>query len=205
MKIALICFHKNLGRYPNEWIEIYKNSVLGQTYNNFDIFELNYGNGEERIFDGSFFESIDLKDHAEAHNHLLKKCFSLGYDFIFNTNVDDKYPLDRLQIQIDNIDSDFVIMSGNYTSFSDLTPQIATTNFQKLEISNEFKNNHNIIAHPACLYSRKIVEYNDSLRSEEIPADDFSLWKRLLDKGAKFKILPNVLMYYRISELKTFL
>lgn len=205
MKIALICFHKNLGRYPNEWIEIYKNSVSGQTYNNFDIFELNYGNGEERIFDGSFFESIDLKDHAEAHNHLLKKCFSLGYDFIFNTNVDDKYPLDRLQIQIDNIDSDFVIMSGNYTSFSDLTPQIATTNFQKLEISNEFKNSHNIIAHPACLYSRKIMEYNDLLRSEEIPADDFSLWKRLLDKGAKFKILPNVLMYYRISELKTFL
>ena len=76
---------------------------------------------------------------------------------------------------------------------------------QELNIFNEFNKEHNIIAHPACLYSRKIMEYNDSLRSEEIPADDFSLWKRLLDKGARFKILPDVLMYYRISELKTFL
>jgi hypothetical protein len=205
MRIALICFHKNIGRYPNEWIKIYKNSILEQTYNNFDIFEINYGGGDERIFDNSFFESANLKDHAEAHNYLLDKCFSLDYDFIINTNVDDKYPLDRIQIQIDNIDSDFSVMSGNYTSFSELTPKIATTNFQELNIFNEFKKEHNIIAHPACLYSRKIIEYNDSLRSEEIPADDFSLWKRLLDKGAKFKILPDVLMYYRISELKTFL
>jgi hypothetical protein len=205
MKIALICFHKNLERYPNEWIEIYKNSILEQSYKHFDTFELNYGEGKERIFDNSFFESLNLKDHAEAHNYLLNKCFLLGYDFIFNTNVDDKYPLDRLQNQIDNIDPAFSVMSGNYTSFSESIPNIATTNFQKLDIFNEFKKEHNIIAHPACLYSRKIIEYNDSLKSEEIPADDFSLWKRLLDKGAKFKILPNVLMYYRISELKTFL
>ena len=66
-----------------------------------------------------------------------------------------------------------------------------------------FSNNHNIVAHPACAYTRKILDYNEKLISEEIASDDFCMWKRLLAKGAKFKIIPDVLLYYRISELKT--
>lgn len=203
MKVVLISFHKNLGRYPKKWIDDYKDSILSQTYKDFDIFELNYGLGEERIFDNSYFESLNLQDHAQAHNYLLQKCFSLGYELILNSNIDDKYPLDRIKLQVEIFDPEISVISGNYTSFSDERDIIHTTNFDKLFISKEFSSNHNIIAHPACGYTRKILDYNEELRSEEIASDDFCMWKRLLSKGAKFKILPNVLLYYRISELKT--
>lgn len=203
MKTALIVFHKNVGRYPVEWIEKYKESIINQTNRDFDIFELNYRGGDERIFEDSEFISLELKDHAQAHNYLLEKCFSLDYDLILNTNVDDKYPLDRVKIQIDNFDPEFSVISGNYVSFSEERENIHGTKFHELDISKEFSNNHNIIAHPACAYTRKILEYKEKLISEEIASDDFCMWKRLLSKGAKFKILPNVLLYYRISELKT--
>lgn len=203
MKTALIVFHKNVERYPVKWIEKYKESIINQTNRDFDIFELNYGGGDERIFEDSEFISLELKDHAQAHNYLLKKCFSMNYDLILNSNVDDKYPLDRVKIQIDNFDSEFSVISGNYVSFSEERENIHGTKFHELDIFKEFYNNHNIIAHPACAYTRKILEYEEKLISEEIASDDFCMWKRLLSKGAKFKILPNVLLYYRISELKT--
>ncbi len=203
MKTALILFHKNIGRYPIEWIEKYRDSIINQTNKDFDIFELNYGGGEERIFENSDFISLNLNDHAQAHNYLLERCFSLDYDLILNTNVDDIYPLDRVKLQIDNFDPEVSVMSGNYISFSESRENIHRTKFHELDIFKEFSNNHNIIAHPACAYSRKILDYNENLISEEIASDDFCMWKRLLDKGAKFKILPDVLLYYRISELKT--
>jgi hypothetical protein len=203
MKIALISFHKNIGRYPSEWIDIYRNSIENQTFKNFDIVELNYGGGEERIFNGSIFHSINLKDHAQAHNYLLDICFSDGYDMVLNSNVDDKYPLDRIQIQVENFDPEVEVMSGNYVSFDEEKDTIHSTQFHNMNIEEEFKRNHNIIAHPACSYSRKFIEHNEKLISKEIASDDFCMWKRLLEKGARFKILPSVLMYYRISNIKT--
>jgi hypothetical protein len=203
MRTALISFHKNIGRYPIEWIEKYRDSIINQTNKDFDIFELNYGGGEERIFENSKFISLNLNDHAQAHNYLLERCFSLGYDLILNTNVDDKYPLERVKLQIDNFDPEVSVISGNYISFSETRENIHGTKFHELDIFKEFSNNHNIVAHPACAYTRKILDYNEKLISEEIASDDFCMWKRLLSKGAKFKIIPDVLLYYRISELKT--
>lgn len=203
MKIALISFHKNITRYPTEWINKYKESILLQSFKHFDIHEVNYGGGEEKIFETSDFTSLNLNDHAEAHNYLLEKCFSLDYDLVLNTNVDDKYPLNRVKIQVDNFDPQISVSSGNYTSFSESMENIHTTKFHDLDLRKEFLNNHNIIAHPSCAYSRKILDYNERLLSQEIGHDDFCMWKRLLAKGAKFKILPEVLLHYRISDLKT--
>jgi hypothetical protein len=202
MKIALICFHKNLKRYPSDWIDLYSRSILDQSYQDFDIYELNYGKSLDRIFEKSFYENLELPDHAEAHNYLVNKTLNSGYDMVLNTNVDDVYPLNRVQIQVTNYDPEIPVISGNYVWFKG--PQKGEpTIFHKLNIDTEFKKGHNIIAHPACAYTKKFLDYNDSLRSNEIPADDFMLWKRLREKGANFKILEDVLLYYRISELKT--
>ena len=203
MKIAIISFHKNIGRYPEEWITKYKNSILSQTYKNFDIIELNYGGGEERIFENSIFMSKNLKDHACAHNNLVDFSFSNGYDYVLNTNVDDYYPNNRISLQVQNYSMDYAVISGNYKGFVTYDDNLNSTNFHTLDINNEFSKNHNIIAHPACGYTRKFLDYNESLISEEIPADDFCMWKRMKAKNAQFKIMGETLMYYRISDLKT--
>ena len=203
MRSAVICFHKNLDRYPTDWINEYRDSILNQSYREFDIIELNYGGDSRRIFENSNFISIAMQDHAQAHNFLVSHCFEAGYDAVFNTNVDDVYPLDRLQLQILNFDPTVAVMSGNYQAFFDRINRMQPTQFHTLNVVDEFSKNHNIIAHPACCYSKAILNYSEFLRSEEIPADDFAMWKRLLVKGSTFKILPNVLMNYRISDLKT--
>lgn len=202
MKTALILFHKNLSRYPIGWIAEYKNSIRNQSYRNFSIYELNYGGGEERIFEESFFDSVPMADHAEAHNYLIDDLFKKDYDLILNTNVDDVYPLDRVEIQVSSFDSLIPVSSGNYVGFRE-NNKYSPTSFHTMNIGEEFKKDHNIIAHPACAYTKSLLDYNESLISNEIPSDDFQMWKRLLGKGCKFNILPNVLLYYRISDLKT--
>ena len=203
MKIAIISFHKNIGRYPEEWITRYRDSIINQSYKDFDIIELNYGGGNERIFETSKFMSENLNDHAEAHNRLVNICFESGYDYVLNSNVDDYYPVNRVSLQIQNYDTNYAVISGNYQGFKSYEDNQQRTNFHSLNIDTEFSKNHNIIAHPACGYTRKFIEYKETLISNEIPADDFCMWKRMKAKGAKFKIIPEVLMYYRISELKT--
>jgi hypothetical protein len=203
MKVAIISFHKNIKRYPDEWIERYKKSILGQSYKDYQIFELNYGGDDNRIFENSVFTSLDLNDHAQAHNYLVNLCFEEGYDVIMNSNVDDYYPEETLGILISNYDPYYSVISGNYQSFTHYDNIIFTTKFHHLNIDREFQRGHNIISHPSCLYTRSFLKHNEKLLSEEIPKDDFGMWKRMINKGAKFKILSNVLLNYRISDLKT--
>ena len=203
MKVAIISFHKNIKRYPDEWINKYRKSILDQTHREYDIFELNYGGEENRIFDNSNFYSLPMNNHAEAHNYLVNMCFESGYDAVMNSNVDDYYPPETLSILLMHYDPYFCLISGNYQSFSENNNNRYVTKFHYMNVEREFNRGHNIISHPCCLYTRSFPNYNESLKSEEIPKDDFGMWKRMLSKGAKFRILPNILLYYRISELKT--
>ena len=150
MRVALISFHKNISRYPKEWITKYRNSILNQTNTRFDIIELNYGGTYERIFNESTFIIFDLPDHAQAHNYLLKYCFDDGYDYVLNTNVDDYYPNDRVEIQLANFDDKYAVISGNYAGFRNYDDTACSTKFDAMNIAAEFGKNHNIITHPAC-------------------------------------------------------
>ena len=64
---------------------------------------------------------------------------------------------------------------------------------------NGLQRNHNIIAHPGCVYSKNFIENSGLLVPEEIPKDDFNLWKRSYAKF-QFKIVPYTLLFYRIHE-----
>lgn len=48
MKSAVIIFHKNIDRYPIEWIEKCYSTIRGQYNVKFDVFEVDYGgNGNQ--------------------------------------------------------------------------------------------------------------------------------------------------------------
>lgn len=209
MKVALIAFHKNIQRYPLEWISAYRDSVLNQTYRNFDIVELNYG-GTEWIFNSNRIMH-DMETHAHAHNYLVKWCFENGYDYVLNSNVDDVYPLDRIQAQVDAYNESVAVCSGGYILFNEaITNVMAKVDFstseQPVDVAHNFSIDNNVVAHPACAYSKAFYEYmertGDGLMPGEIPADDFSLWKRMLASGEKFNILPQTLLYYRYHAQK---
>lgn len=203
-KLALICFHKNLSLYDKRWINKYRDSILEQTYKDFDIFEINYGGTNDRIFNNSTFSNEIFNYHSDAHNFLLDKVFNSGYDWCLNSNIDDFYNLDRIKKQSEYFDSEYDIISCNYIHVDEndeIIGEVLLSSFE-FEIEHSLKTGHNIIAHPAVMYSKNFWLSKDKLKSNEIPRDDLNLWIRLLDKGYKFKIIPESLMYYRSHSNK---
>lgn len=202
IKSAVIIFHKNVDKYPSEWIKKCISSIKNQSYKKFKVFEIDYGGTNKQIYDGSDYESIQLKDHAIAHNYLLDKVFDLGYDCAFNTNIDDMYAINRIEKQLQYIKSGYDVISSNFHMINENNSIIGKTNrFEQRSIELEARRNHNILAHPVICYSRNFWSTCTKLRNEEIPKDDFELWKRSFGKY-KFIILREYLLFYRIHKHK---
>lgn len=202
MKAALISYHKNIDTaYQPEWIKQYQDSVLNQTVKEFDIFELNYGGGQQRIFKNSTFVSHPFSTFVDGMNYMLDCLFPKysghGYDCVFNTNVDDYYAADRIEKQLFWMERGYDLVSSNYTLIRD-DQVVDITKFHDLDIGAQLNSRHNIIAHPAVCYSKqfwKKARYNPN----EIPYEDMYLWQRSLPYF-KFKILPDNLLFYRLHN-----
>ena len=201
MKAAVIIFHRHAYKYPSDWIQKCINSIETQTYKQFDVFEIDYGNEHTQLYKGSNFASMELPTHADAHNYLLDQIFALNYDCAFNVNIDDYYTKDRFEKQIPWISHGFDIISSNFYHINEDGKVLYPMVMDSKNIKHEFRRNNNIIAHPVCCYSRKFWTTCTKLKSSEIPKDDFELWKRSYGKY-NFKILPNFLLYYRVHATK---
>lgn len=195
-KTAVIVYHKNLSKiYPKEWIEKFKESILNQTFQDFDILELNYGGTEERIFENSKYESIEMPGFAYAMNYLLDKCCE--YDCVFNTNADDWYSEDRFERQLQLIRNGYDIVSSNF-SLVKKDKVVLTHEFDKKKIAIELKRDHNVLCHPVIAYSKRFLE-EERYVPEDVPFEDMNLWKRTVSKY-RFIILPDVLCFHRLHE-----
>lgn len=189
---SVIVFHKNVDKYPKDWILTFCGSILNQTFQDFDILELNYGGGEERLFACSDFESIEMENHAEAMNYLIDKSFRSGYTHVFNTNVDDWYTLDRFEKQIKY--KDFDVVSSNFTLVDEFTGNAYHTHyFNKMNIKRELDKGHNVICHPVVMISKNWWKPYDP---KDIPFEDMRAWQR----GGNFVILPDVLCFHRVHK-----
>lgn len=199
MRVALICYHKNLNSlYPLNWINQYRNSILNQTYQDFDIFELNYGGGQERIFTNSVFVSHRFQTFVHAMNYMLDSLFQPhGYDCVFNTNCDDYYAPQRIERQLPWIEQGFDIVSSNYTIIRNEIEH-EKTEFHNLDIGHNLNSQHNIVAHPAVAYSKKFWNEN-RYDPNEIPYEDLKLWQRSFPH-CRFKILAENLLFYRLHK-----
>lgn len=201
MRTALICYHKNVTTvYKPEWIAQYRQSVLSQTYQHFDIYELNYGGSQERIFDNSIFVSHPFKTFVHGMNYLLSQLFfppdnpGKYYDCVFNSNVDDYYHSGWIEKELFHIENGYDIVSSNYMLIKD-DKHLLATNFDASDINNKLNNQENIVAHPAVAYSRHFWQHN-RYKPEEIPYEDLRLWQRSI-VHFKFLIIPEILLFYR--------
>jgi hypothetical protein len=196
-RICVIVFHSNLLQYPKQWILDFSESILNQTYSDFDILEINYSGGEERIFASSIYESIKLNNHAEAMNYLIDKAFASGYDYVLNSNCDDTYALDRIEKQLPYLLEGYDIVSSNFSLFND-KGVFHTHRFDKLNIRHELERNHNVICHPVIAMSKHFWSYN-RYKPEQIPTEDMKLWQRTI-RSFRFIILKDVLLFHREHE-----
>lgn len=197
IKSVCIFYHKNaLKIYQREWVEQCVNSVLSQTYKNFDIIEMNYGGGQERFTNGQFF-SLDLENHIAAMNFLITYAFASGYDVVFNTNMDDHFHKYRFEAQINEIKKGAQLVASNFRYFGARDKEMNMTRFGN--IGQQLAKGHNVIAHPVVAMHRSFwdadLHYENVLGSE-----DLRLWQKAYRKGKKFVILPDYLLCYRLHE-----
>lgn len=207
MNCSVIIYHKNHTRYPKKWIDDFITSIKNQRVVKFDVIELNYGGQNEQIYEGSKFFSKELPNHAEAHNWCCKKAVRLGADVVFNTNIDDLYHYERLYRQVPAMERGVDVCSCDMTQING-DDEILRENirFSEMNIREHAEKGHNVIAHPACAYSKNFIVRSALLQpTEEMKrgtakwTDDFDLWKRSYGKF-KFEIVPYTLLYYRIHS-----
>lgn len=194
MKRAVIVYHKNIDKiYPAHWIEKFKHSIENQTEKEFDIIEVDYGAGGNRIFKESIYYNIPFKTFVHCMNWLFDLC--LEYDAVFNTNVDDYYSLDRIERQSIYIKQGYDIVSSNFALIEN-DKEIKSHRFNHLDIRHELIKNHNIIAHPVVAYSKNYISKYRYVPTD-IPKEDLLLWKKTINTN-KFIILPDYLLFHRL-------
>lgn len=216
-KAAVIIFHKDAkDLYRPEWISHCLSSIYVQTYQNFDIFEVNYGNESYSLTSTKFFYHRPLPDHTYAMNYLVTKVFKKGYEVVFNVNLDDFYHPQRFERQLVYIDHGYDIASsyfyyinendniinqfGDHTLFQKEINGIASQE----DIKYQLNRNNNIINNSGYCLTRKVWESYDThgnlLRyRNNKPFEDLTLWKQVLtNNDLKIAILPEYLIFYRI-------
>jgi len=199
MKSAVIIFHKNIDTYyPPTWVQKCYDTIRNQSYQSFDVFELDYGGSDRQTYRGSEFDSVMMNNHAEAHNYLLDKVFALDYDCAFNVNVDDWYALNRFEKQIPWIERGYDVVSSNFYRVNEDESVRQSFFFDERDIVKEANKNHNVLAHPVLCYSKHFWTNCDKLNPNDIPFDDFILWKKCYKKDFKFIILPDFLLFQRV-------
>ena len=227
-KSAVIFFHKNIDSICcPKWITDCVNSVMTQSYQDFDIFEIDYGATNHSVVDHRhvngngkkyFYYSEELHDHSQAMMFLLNKCFSMGYDVVFNTNMDDIYHPDRFQKQLAEVDNGNQLISSywyyineeneivNHIDQNILFAKYPHHDDYPLDIIlSELDNDMNVINHSNVCFTRSFWEsfdkYGNRLRyRDDRPYEDLTLWRRAAENGIKMKIIPEYLIYYRIHS-----
>lgn len=201
---AVIVYHKNASSiYKKEWLDRFVKSIQSQTYQNFDIYELNYGGGDERLFpesDRNIFIKKVMPTFVDGMNFLLNKIFrECEYQYCFNTNVDDYYSPFRFERQLAYMQYGVALCSSNITYINEHDSPLRNINFSKVNVRAELRKGHNVIAHPVVCYSRKFWISCTGYDPRNIPQEDLRLWQSTA-RIHKFAIVPETLCYYRIHE-----
>jgi hypothetical protein len=107
------------------------------------------------------------------------------------------------------LEKKYDILSSNFyyieeTITNNVYEDIITQVFNMAEfssINSEFQNGNNIIAHPSVCFSRKFWDDNKNrYNKNEIPEEDFKLWKESINNGYSFGITEEFLLFYRIHN-----
>lgn len=200
MKCCCIIYHSNaLKIYKREWIDRCVESIKHQNYSAVDIFELNYGEGNDFFAEGYRF-SVPFSNHISAMNYLIDMVLQKGYDIIFNTNLDDYYDLNRFAKQVNAISQGAQLVSSNFDYFND-----ESGIFKKMDMARygnigiQLRRGHNVLAHPVIAYHKSFFDgglrYNDLLGYE-----DKDLWQRASKLEKRMVILQDYLLHYRMHE-----
>ena len=222
MKIGLIIYHKDIFSYiPNTNILECLESLSKQTFNKYDIFELDYSEKEK---ESTFLTELGLfpenkirtfrkecRNHIEAMNYLLNKTFKeLEYDIIFNVNLDDVYNVQRVEKQLIKALEGYDLISSNYRVFQEKDGEVVKREMRVMKSYEEEEDeqhiikikigkNHNFIPTSSMCFTRKCWGVLESI--PYLPgAESLLICKKVLKSKLKIHVCPEILVDYRIHK-----
>ena len=109
MKVGVIIYHSNIQKiYEDRWIKKSIESMINQSFSELTFYEVNYSGLNTSILNeyniNKKFWSVKLENYASAMNFIINEAFKDECDYVFNTNLDDYYHVDRIKLQLDLID-----------------------------------------------------------------------------------------------------
>jgi hypothetical protein len=202
MKVGVIFFHGNLFRIHNpDWSRKCIESIKNQTYNDLNFYEINFGDDELQLLPDSKFYHIKKKNYADSMNFIINEAFLDGCDYVFNTNIDDIYDSYRIEKQLEYLKIGYDVVSSDFCYID----SISEIPFHYMNITSHgdiMKNlnlDHNVIAHPCVSFSKKFwQDPKNRYDINNIGREDLDLWKSSINRGYKFYITKDILLYYRI-------
>ena len=200
MKVGVVFFHQNISKiYKKRWVDKCINSINQQTYQPLYLYEVNYGDCDMQLVEGSKFFNEKFVNHSVAMNFIISKAFEDGCDYVFNTNMDDFYEFIRIETQLKFFEQGYDIVSSDFFEINEDDEIKAYRHMAGHgSIRANLTVNHNVIAHPAVAYNREFWEDSENRYGEnDIPEEDLILWKKSIHNGYRFKIIGEPLFFYR--------
>lgn len=211
MKLAIIIYHKNILSYPGKHILACLKSILSQTYNKFDIIELNYDSSNKFSLlhkinykkDNHTFIKKECDDHIDAFNFLLNYCFvKKDYQMIFNVNLDDEYFPQKIEKQMKiSKEFNYDLITSNYLLDNDKKEIIKTDDYieQKTLIKNKLSRNLMIIQMSGACITKNFFKKNGYL-TEHQPFENLFYCKKGIKNKSTMFIIPEILMKQNIHS-----
>ena len=207
-----------------------KRTKLSDFSKSVHLIELNYGEDKSQIFTQRDLFIMDKPvplislrmpspNHVVAQNYLFdfasalvgKKEFPAS-GIIFNSNVDDWYAPERIELQCREHLKGFDIVSSDFMLVNDSGENITLAQMNKnyYDLATELHKNNNIICHPVVsmwthtwlkIRPYDVVGFVEDKAAGRAPHEDLTLWRHAyFEKGVKFSIIPECLAYYRIHN-----
>lgn len=191
-----------------EFIEDSVNSILNQTYNNWELiigvnghpensdvyevakkYENTYGSTKIRVFD-----LYMLKGKSNTLNFMLRYC---NNNYVALLDVDDIWYPNKLEIQTKYL-NDFDIVGSNCIWFgerNDVIPSIPIGDISEFNFKQV-----NPIINSSSIIRKGLCYWNNTFDGVE----DYDLWLRLRNLGRKFYNCEEILVKHRIHNTSAF-
>ena len=188
-----------------EYIDESVTSVISQTYDNWEIIIGINGHiqnspvfQQAKQYESDKIKVLDLytiNGKSAALNEMVKHC---SYDYVAILDVDDIWHPEKLQVQIQYLQSYDVIGSNCiwFGDINDIIPQIP-----QLDISEFDFKQVNPIINSSSIIRKDLCWWDEDIHSG---VEDYDLWIRLRLLRCKFYNCPEILVKHRIHQTSAF-
>jgi len=205
-KVSVILCAHNAEQFISKAID----SVLNQTYSNFELFIINDGSDDNTL---EIINSFGIKDSritivnhsnigkGESINQVVFN--SITTEYIFHMDADDIMLPERIQKQLIFIEKTALDATSCLAYYIDATDKIIGKTYNDLDSFTKFneylKKNEPIgLLNPGFVIRKDKFLAIGGYRGKYWPADDIDLYNRLTEIGCKILTQQEILMKYRI-------